>query len=341
MNAASLSSSERCLLAGGLVASIAVLLLAILDAADVFTGWLAAAVFLQALPVGAIMLLLAMRLIPGEWRRELGPSCRHALVLVPLAALAMLVPLVASGTIYPWTASVPDSAFARAWMSPVPFALRTLAWFAFVWFLARSIARERYGGGFAAASLIAIVLATHVIASDWLMSLYPGYASSAVGLQLLSLEAYIAPAVMVLLGFAGGAPHRPSVMGGVLLTFLLLWLFLQFMPFLVAWSGNLPDSVEWYAVRDTPGWHVVIALIAVLGCGPLLALFFTQVRCNPRWLRLCAASALAGKALEFAWLALPGRGLLGAVSAFAAAIGLGSIALSMLLRERRLREREA
>jgi hypothetical protein len=71
---------------------------------------------------------------------------------------------------------------------------------------------------------------------------------------------------------------------------------------------------------------------------PLLALFAPQVRKSPRWLGRCAVAVLAGRALEFGWLVLPGRGWLAAIAWLVALAGLGCLAAAALLRAARLAE---
>jgi len=113
---------------------------------------------------------------------------------------------------------------------------------------------------------------------------------------------------------------------------LLLWAYFQFMPFLIVWSGNLPDNVGWYAVRESTGAVAAMAAAALLGGVPLFALLAPEVRNSSRSLGLCAISVLAGKAVEFAWLALPGLGLLAIMSWLLTLAGLGCFAAAVVQR---------
>jgi hypothetical protein len=62
------------------------------------------------------------------------------------------------------------------------------------------------------------------------------------------------------------------------------------------------------------------------------------VRESPRWLGVCAVAVLLGKAIEFAWLALPGRGALAVLAWLLALAGLGCLSVAALLRAARLAE---
>ena len=333
----SLRRKEWALAVIGAVAAVVALLLALLGPRAALTGWLGAAVTLEALPAGALILLLIMGLVKGKWVDDLRGPARVFGALWPLAGLAFLPVLAGMASIYPWFGAPPHSAFAGVWLNPLFFIARTIGWVGLGWFIA-SRAAGPISEGFAAGMLIALVVYAQFVNTDWLMTLDPKFASSAFGAQVIAFDVCIALAAMILLRVAGGAPRHTGVVGGMLVTLLLIWAYFQFMPFLIIWSGNLPDGVAWYMARDTFGWVAVLTVAAVLGGVPMLALFAPQVRRNPRWVAVCAAAVLAGKALEFGWLALPGRGWLGVVAWLAALAGLGCLAIAAMLRAARLTE---
>lgn len=325
--------------AGGLIAA---LVCAVVWPRAALTGWLGAAVLLQALPVGALTLLAMMQLIRGEWEAELRPVCEAAALLLPLAALAFVPVLLGMTVLYDWDTQPALSDFQAAWLSPMPFALRTVLWFAALAAIGWSLLRRRAGEGASALALIVIALGASLVAVDWLMSLDPHFHSSAFGLQLLTLE--IGAAYMVLLLFRLALvppPARPGVLGGLLLVMLLLWFYFQFLSYLVVWSGNLPDGAAWYLDRSHGIWGGAVWAIALLGIAPLLALFFAPVRQNPGGLRLCAATALAGKAIEFGWFSLPGKGWPAALAFSLALLGFGCLTVAGLAMALRWREAAA
>ena len=328
---------ERWLGAVGALGAVAALLLALVDPRAALTGWLGAAAFVAGLAEGALILLLMLALIAGRWREDLRGPARLLGALWPLAALAFVPVLAGMATIYPWFGAPPHSAFAGVWLNPLFFAARTIGWFVLGWFVAARALGE-VSEGFAAGMLIALVLATNFVASDWLMTLDPEFASSGFGLQVIFFDVCGALAAMILLRLAGGPPRHTGVLGGLLLTLLLLWAYIQFMPFLIIWSGNLPGSVGWYLARRGTGWVAAIVIASLLGGAPLFALFAPQVRESRRWLGLCAAAVLVGKAIEFCWLALPGRGPLALLAWLLALAGLGCLTLASLLRAARLAE---
>lgn len=304
------------------------------------TGWLAAAVMLQGIPAGGLTLLAMMPLIRGRWEEQLRDGCESAVGLWTLAVAAFVPVLLGIGAIYDWMAVAPETAFQRIWLSPVPFVLRNALWFAALGTIARVIVGGRASQGACALALIVLTLGGSLMAVDWLMSLDPGFSSSGFGLQVLALQFCVAYPTILLVRLVsrpeptparpGEKGDAPGLLGALLLVFLLLWIYFQFMPYLILWSGNLPEGAGWYALRSTGAWPLLLALAGALGGVPLLALLFAPVRSSPRALALCAISVLAGKAIEFAWLAIPGRGAVAALSFVFSLIALGALAVSYL-----------
>lgn len=327
---------DRMLALTGGVAAVAALAMIALSPRAALTGWLGAAVLLQSLPAGALLLLMTMRLIAGAWRDELEHVCEAGALLVPLAALAFVPVLLGMAAIYDWQSAPASSEFQAVWLGYGPFALRTLLWFALLAAIGWVHVGRGGSKGTASAGLIALILLGSLVAVDWLMSLDLQFHSSGFGLQLLSIELAAAYAALLLLRLAlGPPPERARLLGGLFLTLMLLWAYFQYMPYFIIWSGNLPDGVAWYAARSGGWWSAAIWTAAALGGVPILALLFPAVRTNPRWLGRLAAITLAGKAIEIAWFALPSRGPLAVVAFALAVLGLCLLGLAWLLAGRR------
>jgi hypothetical protein len=338
---------HRRLLALGLAACALALLAAFVAPAPALRAWLAALLAWSAVPIGAVGLLLMMRLIPGAWHAELGLHAEAAGLLLPLVALCLLPVLLGMGSIYPWVRDPPANAFQSTYLAPWFFALRSLAWLALLHLLAFAGIGRRPSEGRAAAGLVAFTLLGSLVAIDWAMSPDPHFHASGFALYWLGCQFTIATAALVLA--AATLPRRPrraGLHGGLLLTMLLLWAYLAFLQYLILWSGNLPVGIVWYMPRAIHGWGWVLALYAALGGAPMLLLLLTPMRRDPRVLAWCAAAVLAGKALEAAWLVLPGTAAPGWQQAalFALAL-LGQTAVAAALAPaalaRQLRSRAA
>ena len=142
----------------------------------------------------------------------------------------------------------------------------------------------------------------------------------------------IAFAALLLLRLAHGDPPRGlAVLGNVMLTLLSLWAYLQFLPFFISWSGNLPPAVRWYAARSGEGWAAATWAFAILGGLPLLlTITWPAARREPRWLMTSAGLVLAGKLIEIGWFALPGEGASAVLGYACACMALATIAAATL-----------
>jgi hypothetical protein len=295
-------------------------------------GWLAAYVFWSSVPIGALCLLMMMRIIPGGWREELEGPAEAALRSLPLAALAALPILAAPGAIYPWTEGAGEGAFRAAYMTPGLFALRTVLFFVILGGAALMLRRSR-STAIAVAGLILLVLLDTLMAVDWLMSLDAGFHSSGFGLYVLSIQATIALGLLILWHLRSGEAHRPGLLGALLLCALLLWAYFAFMQYFIIWSGDPPQGAAWFRRHATGAWPWAEHAVGALGLVPLLLLLAPSVRRSRRGMLAIASAVLAGKALEVAWLVLPfhpgGPPILAAILGLA---GLGGGVVLMMVR---------
>ncbi len=103
----------------------------------------------------------------------------------------------------------------------------------------------------------------------WVMSLDPTWYSSVYGLLFLVSQAYaaLAFAVIAVVSLAKADPIKTVLrqteqhdLGKFLFAFVMLNIYLAFGQFLIIWSGNLPEEINWYLDRIRGGWGVVITL---------------------------------------------------------------------------------
>jgi hypothetical protein len=326
------SSLRNLLLSGAIACGLALLLVAWQPKAAL-GGWLVAYVFTSAIPIGSLGLLMMMRLIPGAWGGELAPLAEGAVLLSAVAMVAALPMLLGLSVLYPWTAGVEPHGMRPIYLTSWFFVLRTALFWASVVVLAMLLlARQSWSTPVAAAGLILFVLLDTTVAVDWLMSLEPDFHSSGFGLYVLSIQMTVALcALTVGRLLAGPPPERTGILGGLLLTALLLWTYLTFMQYFIIWSGNLPQGVRWYEARATSGWILVAQLVGLSQLLPTFLLLFPPVRHSPIWLLALCFLVLIGKALEISWLVLPATAsgsLLAPLAAFLALIGLGLLFLA-------------
>jgi hypothetical protein len=282
---------------------------------------------------------MMIRLIPGRWGAELRPLADGALMLLPLAAVSILPVLLAPSALYGWANTAPESAFRAAYLTPWFFSLRTLAFFAVTMLLAFLLLnRRRDLSALSAVGLIVLVLIDTMIATDWLMSLDAGFHSSGFGLYVLSIQVTIALAFLILARLREPGAQA-NVLGGLLLTALLLWAYFAFMQYVIIWSGNLPEGVLWYQRRAAGFWSLAEYAIGALHLAPAFLLLFGAMRRSPSWLAALALSTLIGKTMEAAWLVLPAstdHGWPTAATSILAFAGLGCLTLAVAVEAPRL-----
>jgi hypothetical protein len=299
--------AERIGLAFGGVFCALSLLLAVLDPKAALTGWLAAFVFWSSLPIGAVGLVMMIRLIPGEWSREVAPAAETALLLLPLAAIAAFPILIGVHVVYDWSVAPPEEGFRGTYLTAWFFVLRTLiAFAAMIALAALLLVRRSLSAPVACIGLIVLVLLDTLLATDWIMSLDSEFHSSGFGLYVLCMQMTAALALSTgarLLSADRNA--EPKLLGALMLTGLLFWTYFTFMQFFIIWSGNFPHEVTWYRHHGEGVWGAAEYLIAALNLAPLLLLMLlSPLRRSRAALLAIAAAVLVGRAVESTWLVI-------------------------------------
>jgi hypothetical protein len=269
--------------------------------------------FWLAIPLGCLVVLMIQYLTGGAWGVLLRPlletSSRTlgllALLFVPVAAALFL----GATSPYPWARPLDQvtrgetlaKLHDRSWLLNPGFVLaRAVVYFA-VWlalgaFLRAWSARWRRGDApagerlpmLSGPGLVVYAVTITFAAIDWVMSLEPFWKSTmypplyAVG-QIVTGFAFATAAAVLLSRYpplAGRVtPKHLRDLGGLLLTFVMLWAYLAFSQFLLIWAGNLKDEAPYYLKRMRGGWEWVgLGLIALHFFVPFFALLFRDVK---------------------------------------------------------------
>lgn len=343
----------------GLLGCALALLIGGVDPAAGLSAWLVTLLFYSSLPVGAFLLLLMMRIIPGQWRRQLYGPAQLLTLLLPLAAAVAVPLLVGYGGFYAHVKAAreaaSEAAFRNLYFLPSLLVLRTAGFFMILGLMALPLLRAgTYATRTAIFGLIVLPVLDILIAADWLMALDPHFHASGFGLYLLSIQAVIGLSALILLRLClpNQAPADSSavgLLGSLLLTALLLWIYLSFMQYIISWSGNLPPEVDWYRQHGAGGWSLVEDAVFAVPSAVILLLILPRFRRSAISLRGATATILLTKALEFFWLVMPMTGgdtrlVILLIMILLASLGLISVAmlaaarhlaprLSLVLRE--------
>jgi hypothetical protein len=155
------------------------------------------------------------------------------------------------------------------------------------------------------------------IATDWVMSLEPTFASSMFPVIMFDNSAVAAYSVALLTliylkkkgepRFADLFPATEQVhLGSLLLAFTLAWTYFNFSQYMLIWIGNLPEEIPYYLKRTTGGWGWYAGLAVIFHFPiPFLLLLFRRVKSSPNALRSIAIMLLIVIAFDVMWWIAP------------------------------------
>lgn len=196
--------------------------------------------------------------------------------------------------------------------------------------------------------LIIFAITTTAAASQWVMSLEPGWASTMFPViytinQFLTCLAFC---VALFLLLAGRPPFvdkmRPKFqldMGTLMLAFTLFWSYTSFSQYMLVWIGNLPEEIPFYLKRSnyyheghdyrSGWWYVSAALIALHFALPFLLLLFRNIKLHPVKLRIVATYLVCICAVDVIWWIAPSapssRGFPSWLMDVGAILGIGGV----------------
>jgi hypothetical protein len=329
---------------GGLAARLAIagaVLLAISVAAGVadktvfFRSYLVAYLFWIGITLGSLALLMVQHLTGGRWaliiRRILEAGSRT----LPLMAVAALPVLVGMKTIYIWSRpgqTDPAILAKRLYLNPEFFTARMIfyfaVWFTLAYFLNKWSKEEDAGSaglalwmrmeGLSGIGLVIFGFTVTFASIDWVMSLEPQWYSTIYGLLFMVSQALTALAfsIAMLVWLSDREPLSQFVkpaqfqdLSSFLLTFVMLWAYLEFSQFLIIWGGNLSDEIPWYIRRMEGVWGQVGLLLVILSFFlPFFLLLFRHVKRRPRSLLIVAMLILVMRLVDIFWMVLPAFG---------------------------------
>ena len=301
-------------------------------------AYLWAWLFWSSPPVGSLVLIIIHRVTGGGWGNSLAPALTPAARAVPLAAILFLPILLGGGWIYPWAhdgGAGGSPTVAALYLNMSAFVIRAvlilLLWSALSLFFAwRQDGRILAGG----LGLVIYGVTISIAAVDWAMSTAvqftsTAYAASVAIAQLLCSLAFVA------LWFSSRVSMATPDLGGLLLSVLLGFLYLEFMQYVVIWAGGLPEKAAWYVQRATEGWHIALITGLVLGAAvPFLILLPSRNRQDPLWVASAGALVLAGLAIFWRWQLDGGGGPFVVLVDWAAFLGLGLLFVGWMQAQR-------
>ncbi|PPQ40875.1 hypothetical protein [Rhodopila globiformis] len=275
-------------------------------------SYLADWLFWSSLPFGALPVVMLIDLVGPGAGLPLEPALRRLLILTPVAAVLMIPVLVLPATLFGWANGHGFSTpFGRAWMNHGWFIGRSIIYVG-LWTLlavlfrwpprAEAVGRRR---GFAAAGLCAYALSATLASVDWAMTVEPNWFSAEFGLLLVAAQVSIAVSAAILLSGRTWRLLAPDAAGLMLISAVGIWLFAQFIQFLVIWSGDKASDIAWYLHRSDLGSRIAVWMALAVGVVVPVSILSSRLRRRPAGLIAAAVLVVCTQALGMLWLITP------------------------------------
>lgn len=302
---------------------------------EFFHSYLIAYLFWLGISLGSLAVLMMQHLTGGRWALVIRRILEAGTRTLPLMAVAALPVLVGMKSLYSWARPGQDDPVILAkhfYLNPQFFVVRMVIYFA-VWltlaYFLNKWSREEDAGeaglqlwmrleGLSGIGLVIYGLTVTFASVDWAMSLEPRWFSTIYGLLFMVGQALsaLALAVLVLIWLSDRKPLSQIVrqshfqdLGSFLLTFVMLWAYLEFSQWLIIWGGNLTEEIPWYLRRLEGVWGSVALLLILLGFFlPFFLLLFRNVKRKTRSLLIVALLILLMRLVDMYWTILPAFG---------------------------------
>ena len=149
----------------------------------------------------------------------------------------------------------------------------------------------------------------------WVMSMDPTWFSTVYGLLYLVEHGFqvLALGIIVTLALSQAEPIRTLLrqteqhdLGKLTFAFVMLNIYLAFGQFLIIWSGNLPNEINWYLDRIRGHWGVIITLDFIFHwLIPFSALLSRDIKRNKKRLTFVCQIMIFATAFNLFWLIEP------------------------------------
>ena len=238
-----------------------------------------------------------------------------------LDAVVLRAVVLWAQTSLPWAAPNTLDEHTRAllakhatYFAPAAFILRVAFYAMLLVGLVRLARPDRAAPWIGPVGMILYVVTVYLLSVDWVVSLEPGWSSTAFPVIFMASQALAALAFCIavtILGLPPGSAEavHPGVwkdLGNLLLGALMFWAYVAYSQFLIVWSGDLPREAAWYLHRNAGGWHsLLIALAIVQLFLPVLLLLSKYTKRRTRFFAALAGGVVFGQAVYVYWLVLP------------------------------------
>lgn len=307
------------------------------DADQFFYSWLLGCTLWLGLSIGGLALSMIQHLTGGGWGVVARRIFEASAGVLPLMLLLFLPLLAGLEVLYPWAReSVADPLLAeliahkRPYLNVDFFVGRFFAYFVLwigmaFWLRRLSLRQDRDRDGAAdlsarmakisAPGLVVWAFVTTFAYFDWLMSLEPYWFSTIYGVYFFGGSGLATLAFLILVaGFLRRFEPMSWALqtkhfhdwGKLLFAFVMLWAYFGFSQFLIIWSANLPEEIEWYLHRTEHGWGIIaITLVLIHFAIPFALLLSRDLKRHAGRLAVIAGFLLVARWMDVLWQIAP------------------------------------
>jgi len=363
----------RALLAGGL-GVIALIIGAFIgpDALDhALRAYLAAYVLWVGASLGCMALLMVNHLSAGKWGLIIRRVLEAGAAQFPLLFILFIPILLGMHHLFPWTeprfSQLPWDAqkiiiHKHHLMMNVPFFIVRWVLYFFLWWSFSATLRkwsierdrnplardwQRILENVSGLGIVMYSLSMTFAVTDWVMSLDATWFSTIFGLIFLAGQGLMALSICIItvLLLSQEEPMRTMLrktemhdLGKLMLAFVMLYAYLSFSQWLITWSGNLPQEIQFYLNRLSGNWmNLSRFLILFEFAVPFALLLSRRLKKQPGFMVPFCAGIIVIRMIDLYWHVEPNFITHGSQFAFnwmylAATVGLGGIWVFFFIR---------
>ena len=306
--------------------------------AQFFQSWLMAFLYVFAFAAGGLGLLMIHHLATGRWGLVLQRPYEAAARTFPLILVLFIPLLFGLDHLYAWVspAAHHDPVLEHvmhkkgAYLNITAFHVRAAIYFA-IWIgLTALLVRwsraqdrdkstaETFGRKMRMLSgigLVAFGLSITFAAVDWAMSVEPKWYSSMYGAMFMVGQGLATLCLMAIVAHGLAADKRYGAVigsqqfhdiGNLMFAFNILWTYMGISQYVIIWSGNLPEEIEYYLHRSHTPWPELALALAVLHFAvPFVLMLFKSNKKRPHVLAKIAAWLLVMRFVDYFWTLMP------------------------------------
>lgn len=284
--------------------------------------------------LGCYGMMLLQNTVWGSWGYSVIRFWEAGARLLPIMGLLFLPIWYFAPQLYPWAQPVITNltvqyrAHKIGYLNSGWILIRAIVYFT-IWtgstYYLSSLSRRqdvdpdpalvRARTNFSSFGLVVFALTVNFAYTDWVMALENRWYSTIFGLWFVVSQGLCGVGLVAVLTMLlrKSPPYSEEVdkgvrrdLGNLLLTLTMFWGYFSFSQWVIVWSGNLPDEIDYYLHRFSDGWLYIGAFIIVFQFfGPFLALLSGKTKNYPFLLGPLAAWILFMRLIDIGWTIFP------------------------------------